>query len=141
MIIGDSKKNVVRTIGQMDPGSATRRGPLPATGSALAAIVGMGTLGPWGALAGLVPLIPPALGTMAKKIGNKITKRELAAIQHSVLNKGQPDLAKIITNLYTKYSTNVGGTAAALAGGTSDDVADTVSYAKAMTKLEDMLVE
>ena len=124
MIMGTNIKNVYRTGAEMAPGSATRRGPAPAAGSALFALAGAATMGTPGLALGLVPLLPPLLGRIFKGFANKITRKEYDKIENAVLNKDQPNLEELIEQLYSKYKPGAGGIAAAISGNISADNAD-----------------
>lgn len=124
MIIGTNKKNIYRTGAEMAPGSATRRGPAPAVGSALMALAGATTMGTAGLALGLIPLLPPLLGRVFKGFANNITRKEYDKIENAILNKNQPDIEEIIEQLYSKYKPAAGGIAAAISGKISADNAD-----------------
>lgn len=109
MVKGGFWKNRARGLAGMAPGSATKRGLYPALG---AAVLGASTLGPAGALLGLVP---PVAGGIAKKLNNVLTRSEMKGIEKMLLNRGQVDIGKLTEELYSKYGPEVSGLVTSLA--------------------------
>lgn len=125
MVEGTGSKKMVRTLSEMTPGSHTARGIFPAIG---AAAVGMAVTGsPAGLLLGVVPALT---GTTARKIANKMTKKEIEAIRHAIINKGQLEAEDIIAAIMEPYAPMIAGAASSLAASTSDEV---------KTQLEDLM--
>ena len=134
IIKGGMGKNTIRAVAQIEPGTHTQRGLIPAAGSSLAAF-GLATQGPAGLLWGLAPVLPGLTGAVAKRIGNKMTQKEISQLRHMIVNKGQPAAAEFAEALMEKYVPGIAGASAATAA-TADY--DEIGQ-NAVTTLEDLM--
>lgn len=110
MIDGTPGKNLARSLAGITPGSHTQRGLLPTLGAAGAGMAITGS--PVGLLLGVVPGIT---GSIARKIANKMTKKEISDLKYAIVNKGQLNSKKWIDALMEKYKPLIGGATSSIA--------------------------
>lgn len=109
MISGTPGKNLIRTLASVNPGSHTQRGLMSTLGAGAIGVAATGS--PAGVLLAVVPGIT---GTVAQKIANKMSKKEIDKIRSAILNKDQLEVNDIVTSMMEPYQDMISGVAANL---------------------------
>jgi hypothetical protein len=125
IVSGTPGKKLARSLAGITPGSHTQRGLIPTVGAAGVGVALTGS--PAGLILGIVPGIS---GSVARKIANKMTKKELETLKNAIVNKGQLESDEIIQALMEQYAPLIAGASASVAGSTSGE---------ANTTLQDMM--
>ena len=96
---GSPGKKLVRDIAQVEPGAQTRRGLLAATGAGTTAFLLTGSP----TLSVIAAALPGVTGNVARRLANRMTKKEIDKLKNAVLNKDQLKRQETIDAIMDPY--------------------------------------